>query len=268
MSSSDSDDLPSDADIVTQLRVLHRQTPNTSRNELLGKLKQDSQYAHLSNKYLKKLLCEYDLESETLPPPATDSTSAAFPSPPALPKDAFAALQTYRKDSTRVFRLYGRGEHDFGVSPNSEQQIRIDVIHERMMKAGSPGPFDAEAKKIIGEGWPMQDLLSHYLAAAKETSGEVTTEDVGRQLEAEYGVDPLLYRQEDGAEYWEQRRRVYKENSMKLKREALKQAVGRQYIKVDGRGEPIWDEEMNGEFAELVVRINKGDGLTEYGRVG
>jgi len=54
---------------------------------------------------------------------------------------------------------------------------------------------------------------------------------------------------------------------MDMKRAMLKQPEARKYIPVDARGEPVWDEKKNGQFVVLVVRINKGDGLTEYGQV-
>lgn len=41
----------------------------------------------------------------------------------------------------------------------------------------------------------------------------------------------------------------------------------RAYVPVDGNGEPAWDESINGEFALIVVKIDKGSGLTEFGRV-
>ena len=54
---------------------------------------------------------------------------------------------------------------------------------------------------------------------------------------------------------------------MELKREVLKTSVGRQHVPVDSKGDPVWDDAINGEFVVLLVKINKGDGLTEFGRV-
>ena len=34
-------------------------------------------------------------------------------------------------------------------------------------------------------------------------------------------------------------------------------------FQVDANGEPIWNEEVHGQFAMLVAKIDKGDGLTE-----
>lgn len=47
--------------------------------------------------------------------------------PPRLPCDALKAQIEYKKKSTRTFVLYGRGKYDYGVTPNSDMQIIIDV---------------------------------------------------------------------------------------------------------------------------------------------
>jgi hypothetical protein len=60
---------------------------------------------------------------------------------------------------------------------------------------------------------------------------------------------------------------MHKRESMKLKREMLKHAEGRRIIPGDAQSEPVWDEAKNGQFVVLVVKINKGDGLTEGSRV-
>jgi len=247
--------LPSDTDILRAARALHSQSPQISRNELCLKLKQDNNWDTVSNKQIKKILAEYRLDGNAEPAP-----------PPALPANALAAQHRYKDESTRLFRLYGRGEYDFGVSPNADQQIKIDIMHERLLKAGCPGPFEPDSKAFVGSAWPLQNMYEFYWAAAQKTSGAVTREDVGRQLEAEYGVNPLPYLKEKSAAEIEEQKAVYKEAALKMKRELLK-TEARPYIKTDARGEPLWDESIDGEFVVLVVKINKGDGLTEYNQV-
>lgn len=53
--------------------------------------------------------------------------------------------------------------------------------------------------------------------------------------------------------------------TMKMQRQMLKHSEGRKYIPVDARGEPIWNEAKNGEFCVLLVKIDKGRGLQEFG---
>lgn len=55
--------------------------------------------------------------------------------------------------------------------------------------------------------------------------------------------------------------------SMDLMREMRKNPRMRPFIPVDAHGEPIWDEAKNGEFCVIVVKIDKGRGLQEFGRV-
>ena len=50
-----------------------------------------------------------------------------FPSAPSLPKDAYAAQAKYYDESTRYFILYGRGEYDYGITPNADSQVKIKV---------------------------------------------------------------------------------------------------------------------------------------------
>jgi hypothetical protein len=47
----------------------------------------------------------------------------------------------------------------------------------------------------------------------------------------------------------------------------LKLPEARKYIPVDKAGEPIWKEEVNGEFALILVKIGKGRALKEFGGV-
>lgn len=64
------------------------------------------------------------------------------------------------------------------------------------------------------------------------------------------------------------RKAVFKAKSLELKRAMLKaDPEARNIIPVDARGEPVWDEKIHGEYAVLVVKISKADGVTEYGPV-
>ena len=257
--------MPTDTEILQAARSINKSCPDIARNELLDRVKQDNGW-DISNKQVKKVIFQYGLEGDK-EPFAPSSATDPHANPPQLPPNALEAQQKYKDESTRMFRLYGRGDYDFGVSPNADQQIKIDIMHERLLKAGSPGPFDQSSKDFLGSAWPLQEMYNSYWAAAQKTKGAVTKEDVGRQLEAEYGVNPLPYVKEPTAELVERRGAIYKEGMMKIKQLMLEKAEVRQYIKVDGRGIPIWDEAVNGEFTMLVVKINKGDGLMEYGTV-
>lgn len=47
--------------------------------------------------------------------------------PIELPKDALAVQTCYMDRSIRCFKLYGRGDYDYGVTPNADQAIMIAV---------------------------------------------------------------------------------------------------------------------------------------------
>lgn len=65
----------------------------------------------------------------------------------------------------------------------------------------------------------------------------------------------------------EARKAEFKERSLKIKRQMLRRPEGRATIPVDKDGEPVWDEKIHGEFAFIVVKIDKEKGLTEFGEV-
>lgn len=83
-----------------------------------------------------------------------------------------------------------------------------------------------------------------------------------------YGVNPIPFLPPAPTqEQIEARKVAFKKESLKLKREMLKMPEARTYIPVDKHGEPVWDEKINGEFALIVAKIDKGNGLTEFGSV-
>jgi hypothetical protein len=82
-----------------------------------------------------------------------------------------------------------------------------------------------------------------------------------------YGIDPTSWLLVMTQIQIEHCKAVYNKDSLRMKREMLKHPESRPYIPVDKHGEPIWDEKINGQYTVLVVKINKGDGLTEYGEI-
>ncbi|KAF2491925.1 hypothetical protein BU16DRAFT_564406 [Lophium mytilinum] len=172
--------------------------------------------------------------------------------------------QKYKDESIRCFKIYSRGPYDFGVTPNADMALKIDIAHNRMVKFGRPSGVDAEI--AIGSSWPMQTLWEYYWAAAQMAG--VAKEDVGRQLDAEYGVNPIPFLKKATPEQVEARKATFKIKSMKMLREMWNGVPeAREVIPVDSFGEPIWDESKNGEFVLIVVKIDKESGLKEFGSV-
>lgn len=149
------------------------------------------------------------------------------------------------------------------MSPNADRAIQIAIAHERLAKFGRPSSEDG--KRSLATSWALKVIYDYYVAAAEKAG--VSRADVALQLEAEYGVNPIPYLTPPTAEEVEQRKISFKRESLKMKREMLKNPEARKYIPVDENGEPIWDEKKHGEFALIVVKIDKDEGLEEFGGV-
>ncbi|KAL5417182.1 hypothetical protein PMIN06_000922 [Paraphaeosphaeria minitans] len=266
---------PTDAEILDATRALYNSTPNVGRAKALVTLKTENNW-DIGNKRFKRLLEASDVaqnnaagakEEDTtggaqqqLEPPKPAST------PIQLPKDAHAALVRYMETSIRCFRIYGRGAYDYGVSPNMDQQLLIGICHGRLLRLGAPGPWDEKTKIYIASSSEMYTIWNYWWAAGRKVG--LAKEDIGRQLEAEYGVDPTPWLPVLSKAQLLQRKAVFKAKSLDLKRAMLESdPEARKVIPVDSKGEPVWDEEVHGEYAVLVVKISKADGVTEYGAV-
>ncbi|KAF2832327.1 hypothetical protein CC86DRAFT_366155, partial [Ophiobolus disseminans] len=141
----------------------------------------------------------------------------------------------------------------------------IGICHDRLCKLGAPGPYTKSKAEAVAKSQELLDIFNYYWAAAQKI--ELSKEDVGRQLQAEYGVDVLPHIPTLTKSQIAHQKAEFKRNSMAMKRQMLKQPEARRVIPVDAKGEPIWDEKQNGQYVVMVTKINKGDGLTEYGNV-
>lgn len=89
-----------------------------------------------------------------------------------------------------------------------------------------------------------------------------------RADESRFGVDPAPYLPILTQVQIQQHKAEFKAKSLGLKRMMLGTIPNaRKYIPVDSEGEPIYNEEVDGEYAVRVFKISKGDGVTEYGLV-
>lgn len=130
---------PSDEEILTSLRAVRLSNPLLGRAKVLAQLKSENGWT-LSEARLKKLMAKHDLKSsvtgkaeeEITNKQQTCSTAqeddpTPDPDRPIYPQNALAAQQRYKKHSTRCFKLYGRGQYNYGVTPNATMAILIDV---------------------------------------------------------------------------------------------------------------------------------------------
>jgi hypothetical protein len=130
---------PIDQEIIDAVREIHVEQPKLGRGKLcvytgfalrpkciltlypisrLAQLK-DAHNWSLSDTRLKKLLAENNLKRQAEVPKTLP--------PIELPANAFAAQETYKKDGIRCFKLYGRGECDYGVTPNADMALLFNA---------------------------------------------------------------------------------------------------------------------------------------------
>ncbi|KAI0841455.1 hypothetical protein F5Y06DRAFT_259540 [Hypoxylon sp. FL0890] len=253
---------PSDQEVIDLVQVIRQEKPDLGRAKVLAILKEDHHW-RISEARLKKLVPSVNQLKG--PSPIVQEVSPQN-GELCIPENALAAQHRYMENSIRTFRIYGRGKYNYGVSANADTAIRIRIAHSRLWQA--PRPSSEAAKREWAKSWPLKCIWDYYVAAAAKAG--VAKEDVGRQLEAEYGV-PWTYMGTPGPEMTgpeaEAMKAMFKKSSLELKRELMKTDEGKKAIPVDQHGNIIWDEEKNGQFVVLVVKIDKGDGYQEFGKV-
>lgn len=107
---------PSDEEIIAALQAVRQQDPDLGRSKVLLKLREENGWK-LSDIRLENLMTKHGLGSNL----------SKASKPIAYPKNALAAQQRYKEESKRCFKLYSRGPYDFGVTPNPNQEIGIEV---------------------------------------------------------------------------------------------------------------------------------------------
>ncbi|KAL0566000.1 hypothetical protein V5O48_016019 [Marasmius crinis-equi] len=172
-----------------------------------------------------------------------------------IPANAIAAQLKYREESPRVLIIYGRGQYNFGITPNSIDGVHYMSIFQRF-KNSLPYRVVEEDRQKIADATSIRVVWEFYEMSAKYAG--VSREDVGRQFEAEWGVnmhkyvpprlsaDPEVQRI---TTLWEKKRaEVYKECN--LPHLQLARSSGR----------VVWDERKNGMFRLIVTKIDKESG--------
>ncbi|KXT00968.1 hypothetical protein AC578_8207 [Pseudocercospora eumusae] len=181
-----------------------------------------------------------------------------------IPKNALAVQTKYREQSTRTFKIYGRGEYNYGVTLNADMAILFDVSYNRVKKV-APVWHPDDQKKLANVP-ALQIIWDYYVAAANKVG--LRKEEIGAQFEMEYGVPWTLMpkaKPEWTGPQAEALKAKFKEQGLKFKKTLLEHPDAKKYIPTDENGEIIWDEAKNGQFAVMVHKIDKQDGLMEFG---
>ena len=118
--------VPSDDEVVLATKELRQANPNLGRAKMLEELRSTRNWT-LSEARFKRLT-----------PSANQLQNEERLSQLGIPRNANAVQRRYRDESTRIFKIYGRGEYNYGVSPNSDQQILFIAALNRLKEAGRP----------------------------------------------------------------------------------------------------------------------------------
>ncbi|KAK0483036.1 hypothetical protein EDD18DRAFT_1200689 [Armillaria luteobubalina] len=208
-------------------------------------------------------------DSPTVPNATYEPDEGCDPPAPILPANPLAAQIRFHKESTRFFILYGRGEYDYAVTPNSSIGIILSIFQKRVLGflEGKRRPLSVDQQRALNENGGVQTMFEYYEAAGKMAG--ILASDVGRQFEAEYGLNPLRWRtneQNDPAwrkAYEGAKEAIHKKNTMPiLKALSESQVVPRgMFPAVDKRGNPIYDPKINGRFALIITKVSKATGI-------
>ncbi|KAJ8082142.1 hypothetical protein PM082_007989 [Marasmius tenuissimus] len=207
------------------------------------------------------LLDAYDLEAEHI---IGSEEYRSLPLP-EIPRNAIAAQLKYRKESTRQLIIYGRGRYNFGITPNSQDGIHYAAIFNKYSK-NLPYNVVEEDQRKIADAPDIRMIWEFYEQSA--LCAGVSREDVGKQFEAEWGVNmhecapPRLSKDPETRrliELWERKRAsLYKECRYPVL-EGIRSA-GMMDFPVDRRGRIVWDEKKFGIFRLIVTKIDKESG--------
>ncbi|KAL8638163.1 MAG: hypothetical protein Q9226_009024 [Calogaya cf. arnoldii] len=182
----------------------------------------------------------------------------------------FPTMVKYYEDSTRCFILYGRGKYDYGITPNPDQQLKLDGLIRDMslcilidMQQSNQNPLDqiwlkSSSKGAFGRSRLLiQDFFELYLAGTRKEG--LDTNDVFQQFEATKWSPFLQSNNPAKCATREAKRKIaHKKGKPKMLRLIARTAPG--MVEVDSSGEPVWKDEKYGEFVVIATRIDKATG--------
>ncbi|KAF5369388.1 hypothetical protein D9758_002790 [Tetrapyrgos nigripes] len=173
---------------------------------------------------------------------------------PDLPQDAFDAQMVYMtRDKDRGIILYGRGRFDYFFMPEPTMRTFFSDVLENFAPYHTFGPPKSPERKLklAEKGWFMT-LWELYEVGAQKAG--ISRADVGRQFEAEFGVNMHHYtpsRQQYADDQTKEILQTWeKERAMKWM--AIKSTLMLQ-LGIDKQ----WDETRDGQFA--IQRLRKID---------
>ncbi|KAK0189395.1 hypothetical protein F5146DRAFT_1050800, partial [Armillaria mellea] len=196
--------------------------------------------------------------------PVSEATS---PPPPILPKGALGAQLRFQDNNSRhFFILYGRGEYDYAAGHNTQVSMLHMIIQKRILGliTGKSRPLSEEDQAMMNRWGGVQAFFEYYEAAGKKAG--LPASDVGRQFEAEYGVNILARRtSEQNDPMWRNaydraKESIHKKYMLPILKQLSKHPKTRGTAPVDSNGEPIYDPKVHGRFAFIITKVSKKTG--------
>jgi hypothetical protein len=124
---------PNDAALLAALKSFRAQNPAMARAKVLQELRVNCGWM-LSEKRLKTCMDTNHLNTEEIESRKIKETEAKSKSVedgesrlPKLPLNPLKAQLKYKDESQRYIILYGSGEYNYGITPNSDMGIFIGV---------------------------------------------------------------------------------------------------------------------------------------------
>jgi hypothetical protein len=121
---------PDDTTLLSALQAFRSANPTTGRAKVLQQLRSENGWI-LSEKRLKNVMDAHNLNAvdvEARKAKEAEEKKEAENALPKLPPNPLQAQLKYKDESTRYIKLYGNGKYDFGITPNADMGVFIDVI--------------------------------------------------------------------------------------------------------------------------------------------
>ncbi|PBK69322.1 hypothetical protein ARMSODRAFT_1004112 [Armillaria solidipes] len=199
--------------------------------------------------------------------PCSQVSEATDIPPPSLPKDALGAqLRFFNNNPRHFFILYGRGEYDYAAGHNTQISMLHMIIQKRILEliTGKSRPLSEEDQAMMNRWAGVQTFFEYYEAAGKKAG--LPASDVGRQFEAEYGVNILARRTPEQNDprwrnaYDRAKESIHKRYMLPILKQLSQHPKTRGTVPVDSNGEPIYDPKVHGRFAFIITKVSKKTG--------
>jgi len=274
---------PSEDEVVTALVGLRQERPSLGFLKVYKAVKQRNPTWTFSKYRLRKVMRDHALDSPAAREADMDeltknlanigtsgdtelkaagtgvsATSTRQIDHPHIPKEnALERQETFFQTSPRDYLLYGRAKYDYALTFNANIKLLFVILLKRMIDWIRKRPNPPQSEKLVAATcMPTREMFDQLYAGAKKAG--ISREDLGLQLQAEYGVNPVPHFPPLPVTQLEkelaalQERYVYKKGKIEM--------IGKERFRLDSHGEVIWDEQVEGRFATILTKMDRATG--------